>query len=228
MGASMNGRSLDLISAPFTAMHEDGNLDLGKIEDQARSLARDGLRGAFVCGTTGEGASLTTTERKQVAERWCEVAEGLEVIVHVGHTSLREARSLAGHAESIGAAAIAAVAPFYHRPQSIMDLVDFCAELAEAAPQTPFYYYHIPSMTGVGFLMADFLRAARERVPTLAGIKYTHDDLTDYARCLEIAGDRYEVFFGRDEMLLSASGSRGARGGGFHVQLRRIIVHGGL
>jgi N-acetylneuraminate lyase len=200
-----------LIAATFTAFHDDGTLDLRKVEEQARSLVEDGVRSVFVCGTTGEGASLSSSERAAVTGRWCEAAgDELEVIVHVGHTSLAEARALAAHAESVGVAGIAAVAPYYHRPRGVEELVSFCAEAAAAAPRTPFYYYHIPSMTGVDLPMAEFLCAAGPKIPTLAGVKFTHEDLADYGRCLDVAEDRYEIFFGRDEMLLAGL-SLGAR-----------------
>jgi N-acetylneuraminate lyase len=201
------------VAATFTACHADGGINLGAIEAQAADLVRQRLRGAFVCGTTGESASLTTAERMAVAGRWSEVAKpDLEVIVHVGHTSLGDARALAAHAERIGAAGIAAVPPFYFRPRTVAELVDFSARIAAAAPRTPFYYYHIPALTGVALPMAEFLPAAMAAIPTLAGVKFTDEDLADYARCLELADGRYEIFFGRDEILLAALGL-GARSG---------------
>src|ERR1043165_1641656 len=104
-------RQITLIAAPFTPFHGDGSLNLPVIEKQATALAADGVRGAFVCGTTGEGASLTGAERQQVAARWREVAsDRLEIIVHVGHVCLDEARALAAHAQRSGANGIAAVA----------------------------------------------------------------------------------------------------------------------
>ena len=65
------------------------------IERQAEELVRQRLRGVFVCGTSGEFASLTVPERMEIARRWREVAgPDLEVIVHVGHTSLGDARGV--------------------------------------------------------------------------------------------------------------------------------------
>jgi N-acetylneuraminate lyase len=192
-----------LIAAPFTVFCEDGSPDLAAVESQAASLVRDGVTAAFVCGTTGEGASLTIAERIAVAKRWCEVAgSGLEVIVHVGHACLAEASLLATAAERAGASAIGAVPPYYYRPRTIAELVASCAEIAAAAPSTPFLYYHIPSFTGVCLPMPELLEAAPPRVPTFAGVKFTHEDLMEFRRCLEVAGDELSVHFGRDELLL--------------------------
>lgn len=203
--------TLGLIAATFTAFDDDFSLNLGPIEQQAETLQRQGLRGVFVCGSTGEGSSLTGTERMAVAQRWCEVAENtLEVIVHVGHASLTEAGELAAQAEQNGAAGVAAVAPYYFRPRTVPELVACCARVAAAAPRTRFYYYHIPSLSHVDLPMAEFMPLAAKAIPNFAGIKFTDEDLATYALCLERAGEDLEVFFGRDEMLLAGL-SMGAR-----------------
>ena len=56
-----------LIAAPFVAFRPDGQLNLDLIEAQAHSLVASGVKGAFVCGTTGEGVSLSVAERMAVA-----------------------------------------------------------------------------------------------------------------------------------------------------------------
>ncbi|HYG74011.1 MAG TPA: dihydrodipicolinate synthase family protein [Planctomycetota bacterium] len=208
-----------LVAAPFTPLQRDGSLNLGQIEQYSAMLVANGVSGAFICGTTGEGASLTTAERMQVAERWVSAApRELKVIVHVGHASLADCRTLAQHAEKNRAHAVGCLAPYFFKPASIDDLVSFCAEVAAAAPAVPFYYYHMPSITGVSFSMADFLAAAENRIPTLAGIKFTYENLMDYERCVSFSGGRYDILFGRDEMLLAglATGCRGAIGSSYN------------
>lgn len=204
-----------LIAAPFTPFRKDGGVDLTVIEKLAESLVANKVSGAFVCGTTGEGVSMTTAERMKVAERWQACAgPKLRVIVHVGHTSLGDCRTLAAHAQKIGAAAVGCVAPFCFKPAKAEDLVAFCAEVAAAAPDLPFYYYHIPCVTGVTIPAFDFLRAAADKIPNLAGIKFTHENLMDFSACIRWEGGRFDALFGRDEMLLAglSAGAEGAIG----------------
>ncbi len=211
----MKSKLTGLIAAPFTALCPDGSLNLDLIESYARHLADHGVRGAFICGTTGEGFSLSTEERMQVAERWLAVApKSLAVIVHVAHNSLDESQRLAAHAEQIGAYAIASIGPTFFKPGSVEQLVDFCAPVAAAAPSLPFFYYHMPAMTGVNLPMTDFLRGAAKRIPNLAGIKFTDENLMSYAQCLNFEDGRYNILFGRDEILLAALalGATGAVG----------------
>lgn len=211
----MNSKLQGLIAAPFTAMHEDGSVNLDAIARQAAWLIQNGVRGAFICGTTGEGLSMTTEERMQVAQRWVAAASGsIQVIVHVAHNSIGESRKLAAHAEQIGAHAIASLGPTFFRSGTTEQLVDACAPVAAAAPGLPFYYYHIPVMTGVNLPMIDFLRLGAQRIPNLAGIKFTDENLMSYAQCVDFEGGRFNVVFGRDEILLAAlaMGATGAVG----------------
>lgn len=204
-----------LTAAPFTPFHSEGSLNLAVIPEYARFLQRAGVRAAFVCGTTGEGASLSLDERRQVAEAWSrEATPDFRIIVHVGHTALPEARALAAHAAGLPVAAISLLAPYFFKPRNAGELVDWCREVAAAAPQLPFYYYHIPSLTGVAVPVAKFLGLAVDDIPSLAGVKYTHDDLADFAACLNFRGGRFDVLFGRDELLLEGTelGACGAVG----------------
>lgn len=208
-----------LIAAPFTPFRADGSLHLDVIDDYARWLHSNGVVGAFVCGTTGESASLTVTERKQVAERWVAAAPaGLRVIVHVGHTVLAESRDLAAHAASIGAGGMACMAPFFFKPTQLPNLAEWCVQVAAGAPKLPFYYYHIPSMSGVTLPVADLLEAVAPRIPNLAGVKFTFEDLKDFERCLRLSDGRFDMLFGRDEIFLTAMklGARGAVGSTFN------------
>ena len=205
-----------LIAAPHTPMHPDGSLNLQLIGKLAQCLIDNGIKGAFVCGSTGEGILLSTNERMQVAERWkAEVDDSMAILVQVGQHCLKEAKVLAEHAEKkIGARAIATLAPNYFKPKTLEDLASFCAEVASAAPGTPFYYYHQPRNSNVNFAMVDFLRIAAERIPNLAGLKYSHGDMFDYGRCLDFEDGRFDILFGIDEALLAALalGARGAIG----------------
>jgi N-acetylneuraminate lyase len=194
-----------LVAAPYTPFDADGSLYLDVVEEQAALLAESGVGGAFICGTTGEGLSMTSGERKDVARQWVTVAgKRLKVIVHVGHTSQREAMELARHAGQLGAAAVAALPPFFFKPTTAAQVVEFCRPVAAAAPELPFYYYNIPSMTGVNVSMVELLQIAAERIPNFRGIKFTHGDMMEFQRCRAINGGEFDIAWGVDEMLLGA------------------------
>lgn len=210
-----NSLPAGLIAAPHTPFRKDRSVALDAIARQAHLLSRNGVVGAFVCGTTGEGSSLTGEERRRIVEAWVEAApRSPALVVHVGHTSWSESAALARHAQESGADAIATVAPSYLKPPTAVELVGWCARVAAAAPELPFYYYHMPAMTGVGISAHAFYERARDRIPTLAGIKFTDEDLMDFGRTTAAAAGRCDVLFGRDEILLAglSLGARGAVG----------------
>lgn len=174
----------------------------------------------FVGGTTGECSSLTVEERNALTQRWVEVANGtaMRVVVHVGTNCLADAKALAKQAQELNVAAVAALAPNYFKPKTLDVLVEWCAEIAAAAPGLPFYFYDIPSMTGVTFPMIDFLEAAAVRIPNLAGAKFTNPDLTMFQRILHLRDGRFDVLWGTDEYLLAALtlGGAGAVGSSYN------------
>lgn len=193
-----------LIAAPFTPMNGDGSINLTAIAKYADYVANQGVVGVFICGTTGEGVSMTVAERKSVAEEWVKVAgERLKVIVHVGCNCQKDSMALAAHAQECGAYAIASIAPNFYKPDCVEDLIEFFAPVAASAPKLPFYYYNMPSMSGVILPVEKFLALGKERIPNLAGVKFTHNNLMEMNACLHYNDGEFEVLHGYDEILLS-------------------------
>ncbi|MHC4986857.1 MAG: dihydrodipicolinate synthase family protein, partial [Planctomycetota bacterium] len=194
-----------LISAAFTPMTSRGTVNLKAIDRLAELLVDNAVNGVFVNGTTGEFPSLTIEERLSVGRRWAKAAAGsnLKVIVHVGHTCLKAAKELARDAQRAGADAIAAVAPYYFKPTDLDGLIEFLAPIASSASKVPFYYYHIPELTGAVFPMVNFLAEGKKRIGSLAGVKFTSEDMTDFGRCVDAHGKKFNLLLARDDLLLA-------------------------
>lgn len=204
-----------LIAATFSTFNEDGSLNLSLVTALVDNLVSQGIKGVFICGTNGEGPNLTTEERMATVDAYVKaVNKRCLVMVHVGHASIAEARRLAAHAQQAGADAISAVSAFYFKPGSAHIMVDCMAEIAAAAPSLPFYYYHIPAITGVAVNPLEFLQLGESRIPNLAGIKYTAATLHEYQACLNYKDGKFDILFGYDELLLPALsvGAKGAIG----------------
>jgi N-acetylneuraminate lyase len=204
-----------LVAAAHTPFKPDGTLNLAVVEKQAAHFLQNKVPVAFIGGSTGESHSLSLDERRKLAARWMAVAKGtkLKVIVHVGSNCVADARTLAAHAQKLGAAAVSALAPCYFKPRHVDALLDTCAQIAGGAPGLPFYFYDIPVLTGVSLSMPDFLARGRAKMPNLAGIKWTNPDLYSYQLCRALPGD-FDLPWGNDEYLLAALalGARGAVG----------------
>lgn len=211
----MKSPDVEILNAAFTPMFGDGTIHYNRIPDLFDHTVRTGAKGVFLNGTTGECMSLSTQERSQLVEKWVEYRRSTQrkdfkIFVHVGSCNLFEAAQMAEHAQQLGVDGIAMVAPFYLRPTSLQALVTQCAFVASAAADTPFYYYNIPSLTGVNFPLIGFMEMVTQRIPNFAGIKNSFTDLVDYQHCIHYARDNYALYWGTDEtfMMLYAAGNR--------------------
>uniref|UniRef100_A0A8D0GDG9 N-acetylneuraminate lyase n=1 Tax=Sphenodon punctatus TaxID=8508 RepID=A0A8D0GDG9_SPHPU len=164
-----------------------------------------GVKNIFVNGTTGEGLALSVQERKQLAEEW--VTKGKEkldhVVIHVGALSLPESKELVR------------VLFFPFSFSVFYALVAFLREVASEAPGVPFYYYHIPPLTGVKIHAEELLDGIKEQIPTFHGVKFSDTDLLDFGRCVDKSNkEQFVVLYGVDEQLLGAlaMGATGAVG----------------
>ena len=203
-----------LINAPFTPFYENGDVNYEPPGTYAEFLVKNGLKGVFVNGSSGEGYMLTDEERMKLAERWLEVSPAdFKVMVHVGSTCARSSRRLAAHAQSVGAYAIGAMAPPFPRIGRVEELVAYCQEIACGAPRLPFYFYHIPAFNGVYLSMTEFLEAVDGRISNFAGIKYTYENLYEYNQCRLYKDGKFDMLHGQDETLLPCLAMGGARGG---------------
>lgn len=204
----------ELVVATHTPFHADGSLAPEVVATQANFLSENGIKTIFMTGSTGESHSVTCAEKLELYNAWALAgkASGLSVIAHVGSNCVEESKILARRAGELGFKAISALAPSYYKPGGLSGLIDCCAAIAAEAPETPFYYYDIPVLTGLTLPMEQFLKQAPARIPSLAGIKFTNPDLVSYRRSLEVAGDDFDLPWGIDEALLAGLAT-GARGG---------------
>lgn len=209
-----------IVPAAYTPMNADFSVNYDAIEKMAEYLHKAGTPQIFICGSTGEGCNMTTAERKLVAEAYVKHYEG-DVIVHVGHNSLSDAADLAAHAQEIGAAAVSAISPSYFPMNSTEILFQSMKQVAAACPELPFYYYHIPALTGAGANLVEFLEMADGEIPNLRGVKFTNEQIHVYLACKAAVGGKYDVAFGYDEMMIAgwAAGSKAFVGSTFNFMM---------
>ncbi|MBW00410.1 N-acetylneuraminate lyase, partial [Eschrichtius robustus] len=183
-------------------------------------VEEQGVKNIFVNGTTGEGLSLSISERCRVAEEW--VTEGRnkldQIVIHVGALSLKESQELVvGHVskQSTSTESCYVLSTMIDLNTRVNVLINFLKEVAAAAPALPFYYYHIPALTGVKIRAEELLDGIQDKIPTFQGLKFSDTDLLDFGQCVDQNRQQQFAFlFGVDEQLLSAlvMGATGAVG----------------
>lgn len=209
-----------IIAAAVTPLNNDGSVNLNAIRPIVDRLLNTGVSGFYVCGSTGEGVSLSTDERKSVTAAYVQAVDRrVPVIVQAGHNSLAEACELARHAQDVGADVLSATCPSYFKIATVEALVDFMSSVASSGSKLPFYYYHIPTLTGSQVNIGKFLNLASKRIPSMVGVKYSTTLLHEFQSCQSIENGKFDIVWGCDEMLLGATvtGAAAAIGSTYNV-----------
>lgn len=200
------------IIVPLVTPLLDGEaLDKESLGRLVEHVLAGGVRGIFVLGTTGEGPSLSRRLREEMIRETCQMVKGrVPILAGITDTSFEESLSLARTAADAGAQAVV-VAPPYYFPSGQTELLEYLAHLAPRLP-LPFFLYHIPRLTKVGWEPLTVREAAS--LPNLAGIKDSSEDPSYLPRLIELLRDRPDIaLLTGSETLLARSILGGAHGG---------------
>jgi N-acetylneuraminate lyase len=205
-----------ILVALVTPLDEAGEVQLASIRPLVEHVLGLGINGLYVCGSTGEGFSLSPDERMAVVESIVTAtADRVPIIVNVSHMEFRQVVRLADHAKEVGASAVSSLPPIYF-PISAAELLSYFRALLDCV-QLPLTLYNIPQLAHraldemlVGELASD------ER---LIGIKHSSEDTQMLVRFKQISGGRLLVWSGRDAFYLGclAMGADGAIGSSFNL-----------
>ncbi|KAL1512716.1 hypothetical protein ABEB36_002259 [Hypothenemus hampei] len=195
-----------LVAPVFTIFNSDLTLNTEGVPKYANYLARHGIGGILVAGTSGEGPSLTIDERKEQTEAWADAVKDTSqhLMVQVGGTAFPNVIELAKHASNVGADSILCLPDLYFRPQSNQELINYLRLVSAAVPNLPLLYYHIPANTGVNISVADFLEEAADQLPNLVGVKYTDNDINGAIAAVRAALGKYTIFIADDTVMAEA------------------------
>lgn len=185
-----------------------GRVDRGALAELTDWQVQSGVDGLVPCGTTGEAATLTFDERRQVIETVVRAAGGrVPVVAGAGSNSTAETLELSRAALDAGADGLLLVCPYYNKPTQVGLEAHFRAVLD--AVEAPVLLYNIPGRTGVDLLPATFLRLAEH--PRVVGIKEATGSVTRAAELVKGLAGRAAVLAGDDPLYLPilAVGGRG-------------------
>jgi N-acetylneuraminate lyase len=212
-----------IVPALITPFDESGALAPGRVPALVRSLLDAGVKGFFVCGSTGEGKAMTVPERKLMAETVVkEVGGAVPVIMHVGATSTENAVELARHAAAVGADATGSVAPI-EAPKNLPAAAKHYAAIG-GATDLPFYVYWIAASADQTVTADQFLEAMKP-VPNFAGVKFTDTNFYMFQQLVACSGGQINAITGPDEMCLAGlvMGSDGAIGSTYNIMPRLFL-----
>lgn len=186
-----------VIPAFYACYEDNGEVSPERTKAFVRYLMEKGVKGLYVCGSSGECIYQSKEERKLILESVMEEAKGkLTIIAHVGCNNTADSRELAAHAESVGVDAIASIPPIYfHLPDYA--IADYWNDISAAAPNTDFIIYNIPQLAGVALTLPLYKKMLEN--PRVIGVKNSSMPVQDIQMFKDVAGDDSVVFNGPDE-----------------------------
>ncbi|UCC72617.1 MAG: 4-hydroxy-tetrahydrodipicolinate synthase [Gemmatimonadota bacterium] len=185
--------------ALVTPFKEDGSVDYELLARHVESQIDGGVEFLVPCGTTGEGATMTSEEQGRVIARTVEVAGGrVAVMAGAGTNDTRDAVGLARGAAKAGADAILSVSPYYNKPTPAGLLAHYRA-LAEAA-ELPIFVYNVPGRTASNVTAETLLRLAE--IENVVGVKEASGNVEQVMTVIRSRPTDFLVLSGDDALTL--------------------------
>lgn len=220
-------RNLDkykgVIPAFYACYDDEGNISVERTKAFTQYLIDKGIKGLYVCGSSGECIYQSKEERKLTLEAVMEVAKGkITIIAHVACNNTADSKELAAHAESLGVDAIASIPPIYFKlPEHA--IAAYWNDISAAAPNTDFVIYNIPQLAGVALTMPLFKEMLKNK--RVIGVKNSSMPVQDIQMFKDEGGEDCVVFNGPDEQFISGRlmGADGGIGGTYAVMPELIL-----
>ena len=187
-----------MASAIITPLNEKG-IDFELFAKLVEWQIAEGIDGIVVCGTTGEGSTLTDEEHKAAIEFMVkQVAGRVPVIAGTGSNDTDYAIELTKHACQIGVDGVLTVTPYYNKATQKGLIKSFTA-IADAST-VPVILYNVPSRTGVNIAPKTVLELSKH--PNINAIKEASGDISQIAEIAHLCGDNINIYSGNDDQVV--------------------------
>lgn len=206
-----------IIPAFYACYDDNGDVSAERTAAFATFLADKGVKGLYICGSSGEGIYQSVEEKKTIIKAVMDaVGNRLTIIAHVGCNNTRDSMALAAYAKECGVDAIASIPPIYfHLPDD--SIAKYWNDISSAAPGTDFVIYNIPQLAGVALSMPLYKKMLEN--PNVIGVKNSSMPVQDIQMFKAEGGDDVIIFNGPDEQFVSGRliGAEGGIGGTYGV-----------
>ncbi|MBO5321216.1 MAG: 4-hydroxy-tetrahydrodipicolinate synthase [Clostridia bacterium] len=159
----------------------------------------EGIDAVVVCGTTGEGSTLTDAEHKEaISFAVRHIAGRVPVIAGTGSNDTSYALELTEYACSVGVDGVLVVTPYYNKATQ-NGLVKMFTAIADVST-VPVILYNVPSRTGVNIKPATVLELSKH--PMINAIKEASGDISQVAEIAHLCGDNIVIYSGNDDQVV--------------------------
>lgn len=187
-----------MASAIITPLNEKG-IDYELFAKLVEWQIAEGIDGLVVCGTTGEGSTLSDEEHKSAIEFMVkQVAGRVPVIAGTGSNDTAYAVELTKHASLMGVDGVLTVTPYYNKATQ-KGLIKSFTQIADAS-SVPVILYNVPSRTGVNIAPKTVLELSKH--PNINAIKEASGDISQIAEIAHLCGDNINIYSGNDDQVV--------------------------
>jgi 4-hydroxy-tetrahydrodipicolinate synthase len=187
------------LPAIITPFQEDGQIDEEGLRSLIHFLIENGVNGIVPCGTTGESATLTHEEHKEVVRITVEaVDKKVPVLAGTGSNSTAETIDLTLSAKRVGADGALLISPYYNKPTQ-EGIYQHYKRIAEEV-SFPLILYNVPGRTSLNILPETVARLSE--IPEVIGIKEASADLYQISRIIDQSSEGFLVLSGDDFTVL--------------------------
>jgi 4-hydroxy-tetrahydrodipicolinate synthase len=186
-------------TALVTPFNEDLSIDERALRRFVEFQIKEGIDFLVPCGTTGESATLSDEEQKQVLEIVLEETRGrVPVIAGAGSNDTAHVIKLARQCERLGVDALLSVSPYYNKPTQ-EGLFQHFKAIAEST-SLPIIVYNVPPRTNVNILPNTIARLAE--LPNIIGVKEASGNISQVAEIITRVPAKFKVLSGDDSIAL--------------------------
>ena len=194
--------------ALVTPFHDDGSVDVDDLRKHVEFQIENGVRVMVPCGTTGEGATLSTDEQRLVIGTTVEVAQGkVPVLAGAGGSDTADVVRKAQAARDAGADGVLSVSPSYNKPTQ-RGLIEHYRAIADAV-DCPVIIYNVPGRTASNVLPETVLALAE--IENITGVKEASGDVNQVMTLIRERPEGFTILSGDDALTfpLLAAGADG-------------------
>lgn len=187
------------ITALITPFDKNGNIDYISMEKIIEYQIKNKIDGLVVCGTTGESATLSNNEKKELIQFVVKkVNKRVPVIAGTGSNNTKHSIELSKYAESVGVDYLLLVTPYYNKTNQ-KGLIEHYTAIANSV-KIPCILYNVPSRTGIDMLPETVLELCK--VPNIIGIKEASNNFSNILKICSKKPKDFLVFSGNDDSII--------------------------
>lgn len=180
---------------PFT---NDG-VNYEVLEELIEFQIDNGTDAIIVCGTTGEPATMSDEEKRDVIRFTVEKVDGrVPVIAGTGSNSTRHSVELSMYAESVGADGLLIVTPYYNKTTQ-RGLIAHYKTIAMTT-KLPIILYNVPGRTGLNMTARTI--AELSKIENIVGLKEASGNFSQIAEIMTLCGEDLWLYSGNDDQVV--------------------------